>query len=309
MADPVESLPEPMRRKVGPLPVAGWVVVAIVGVMVGSRLVRRFRPSQPDETAAAEDVGSSYDTSLPALDGAGPSTGLGEPTAKFADNAQWKAAAFAALLAQGHAPVAAENALQRYLERQTLTQAEAAMIDAALQAVGLPPHPLPGATNVAPPPAEQPTNTEPQNMPGLAEIQDMARRYQAGQVTEAEVLTWAAQFGQSFVAQVAALLAQYRPQSPQTAPPPVPAVTGPATATQPAQRQPDPAPAAPARPAEAAPPYTVTRGSTLWAQAQRVYGRVNKGIVQQVAAYNGIHFDGYYVTPWQVGQVVRWPVI
>lgn len=155
-----------VTRKVAGVPLIGWAAIAGVTVTVISRArARRATPAATDTTATTP---TGYDTSLAPTGGtAAPSstvtpqsgTGTVGTSYTYADNQDWRRAAFSALTARGYDPVAVDQALTAYLNSAALSQTQANMIGAALAALG--PTPQPVVLIVSPEPATPPGSTNP----------------------------------------------------------------------------------------------------------------------------------------------------
>jgi len=173
MADEELDLPGGLGRRIGPLPLAAWIGAGVAGVALAFVWNRRRSKSAggggTDEAAA--DLEAADAAAAPFLPtsfvvgggvgatgssgGASPS-GDGTPTEPaptgYASNGAWRSAALAALIAKGYPGPVADDALARYLESQTLTAQQTGLVQAALQAVGPAPDPVPAAPTPPPDP-------------------------------------------------------------------------------------------------------------------------------------------------------------
>lgn len=143
-------------EKVGPLPLWGWAAAIAGGYFVFKKLnptVSTADNTLPTPNAADAALANSLvpDTSNPNGGGSDPNPTPGAPTT----NAAWAIAAVTALIGQHADPVAAENAINKYLAGASLTTAEHALVSAALHAVGPPPEGVPISS---PAPVQPPTS-------------------------------------------------------------------------------------------------------------------------------------------------------
>lgn len=156
-----EGLADFVTRKVGPFPV--WVyALAFAGIWY--YLERK-------KSAAATSTTSSSDTTAGATIGTDPAGNTGEidpatgyvygtpedtaalqqqsgssssssgSSTTYQDNDAWADAAINYLVALGEDPTVANGAIEAYLASQTLTTAQQAMVNQAIQALGAPPQP------------------------------------------------------------------------------------------------------------------------------------------------------------------------
>jgi LysM repeat protein len=153
-----------LGKKVGPLPVGVWIAV-VGGGLVLAYFMNRSNGSAPAASDSTGDFGSATGAT-----GTGGSSvwAANQPpgsstTPMISTNVQWSQAAGNYLLTTGADPVLVDNAMRKYLFNQPLSQAEQAVIGAAIKQFGLPPEPLPppagdtappqGGTDTTPPPA------------------------------------------------------------------------------------------------------------------------------------------------------------
>lgn len=176
MADVADVL----DRKAGPLTGKVWLGIVGGGVAlgVGIRLYRRSRPApapqivdeptdelgvQYVDSASPFPVAGGFPTSPGGYgEGAAPGAGAGAPQS----NTEWAQLAISELIARGYNPVAAQQAITRYITGEGLDVGARALVDEALRRIGSPPElvppqsietiPTPGA-----PPVSQPTTPSP----------------------------------------------------------------------------------------------------------------------------------------------------
>lgn len=121
-----------LTKRIGPLPVIGWVVV-IIGAYLVYRYIHNLNASNATPSGTATDnapIGST-DT------GSGQTPG---PTPQPAmTNAQWYAKAYAGVIRLGYSPQLAKTALDRYFSGEQLDAREEAVIHAAINLYGAPP--------------------------------------------------------------------------------------------------------------------------------------------------------------------------
>jgi hypothetical protein len=189
MSDITESL----TRKLGPLPVWVWGVLAGGAISAGRWAWDKNKnsgtaavdpaadagasPAVPASASGAGAAGLGGDYGYPnsgawegppataPTDGSTPAAGT-PATTPAETNAEWVRRAVAALIAAGTGPLVASEAIRKYLAGEPVTPAEQALISSALQSQGMPPEgapPLtaaaptnPGTVNTTPPPAPTP---------------------------------------------------------------------------------------------------------------------------------------------------------
>lgn len=171
VADSLGTVGDSLGTKVGPLPVWAWAGMAAAGVSAAILIRRRMRGgSTPDAEAPEPGIevdGSS--TPSPFLPGgfvigggatqATGSTGPADtPTApeRPRTNSDWQIDAQRFLIGRGYQGTVVTDALARFLSGRPLTPQGAAIIDAAIAAVGAPPQPVPPPT-VSPTPEPVPS--------------------------------------------------------------------------------------------------------------------------------------------------------
>lgn len=135
------------KREVGGVPVAGWVAVLAVGLVVGRKIASGGGLFQPKATLAPVDYGTGYN----AAGGPATSTTTTGTSSGPADNSAWSRLAIDYLISTGAEPVAASRAIGRYLSGDTITETERAMIAQAIRQIGTPPEGVPvGSTTPKP---------------------------------------------------------------------------------------------------------------------------------------------------------------
>jgi hypothetical protein len=174
MADDDLELPGGLGRRIGPLPLGAWIGAGVAGVALAFVWNRRRKSAaggggtdeaaadlEAADAAAAPFVPTSFvvgggATATGSSGGASP-TGDGTPTETpptgYGSNAAWKSAALSALIGKGYPATVADDALARYLESQSLTSQQSALVGTALQLVGPAPDPVPAAPSPPPDPS------------------------------------------------------------------------------------------------------------------------------------------------------------
>jgi len=148
-----------LSKQVGPLPLGAWV--AVVGGGLGLAYYANRNQSSGSDTALS-------DREVLAEPGVGVGGGqfiesppefMPQPTESLAT---WIVKAVAALINAGVSPLAAEAAVRKYATNQTLSQAEAALVNKAITLVGQPPAgELDIPPDVTPIPTPTPAPTKP----------------------------------------------------------------------------------------------------------------------------------------------------
>lgn len=167
------------EKQIGPLPAGIWVGVVVVGVGASILVNRKSKSSGSTastapaaaDTSALTDATAGAFGSLPggvnlggvvALPGGvpagqvtytAPSTG-----SAITDNNSWYNAAADQLIAKGYDPGLVDSALRDYLNGNVPTAAEQAVVNLALQLLGVPPQPV---LTIAPPTTPTPTPVNP----------------------------------------------------------------------------------------------------------------------------------------------------
>lgn len=136
-----------LHKQVGPLPVGGWLLVVAAGLGFSWWRKRQagtstntpndgIQPAFTDET-----VGNLF-----GLIGALNKGSTGVPTQAITDNTTWYQSAVRELLGHGFVPGLVDTALRKYMQGMSLSTAEQAIIERALQLVGPLPSPPPPPT-------------------------------------------------------------------------------------------------------------------------------------------------------------------
>lgn len=138
-----------LKAKVGPLPVWGW------GALLGALLVGYFYVSGKfpgDAATPATDSTGQADSGVDTSGGSVPinSGGLtpdtsnaAAPVASDPTNGDWLVQAVKAAVARGIPATTAQQALTRYLNGESLSAAQKAIVDVAVAALGVPPEGTP----------------------------------------------------------------------------------------------------------------------------------------------------------------------
>lgn len=176
----------PLARRVGPFTIGQWLIIVGAGVALGV-VLRRFGggPADLADMPAVDESGAAY-TGFTTQGAAVPMNGgtATLPTNAITDNQQWLAAGSRALLGiGGYGAGEIDTALRRYLDGELLTQRDAAIVSAALGAIGTPPEYVPpmnvqsspttnvpttGGQATPPPPANVPVTPPPSTTSGPA---------------------------------------------------------------------------------------------------------------------------------------------
>jgi len=156
-----------LKHKVGPLPLFVWIIAA-AGIYWFLIRKNAGRATDPAGNVGQIDPATGFVYGSPqdrqALAGSsggggasdGSSGSSGSTTAgAYQDNAAWGRAAINYLVGLGIDPAAANESIQQYLSSQTLTPAQQANVNLAIQAIGAPPT-LPGPTGTPVPPVVTP---------------------------------------------------------------------------------------------------------------------------------------------------------
>jgi nucleoid-associated protein YgaU len=122
-----------LGKKVGPLPLGGWVLVVGAGLAVGYFINRNAGKAEPQQLTES-GVGKGGGTFLP-ID---PPTSTPEETLPET-NLTWAMKAKQYLVAQGIDALIANTAVEKFLSGQTLSAQESAAISMALGKLGPPP--------------------------------------------------------------------------------------------------------------------------------------------------------------------------
>lgn len=161
-AEAVHSAGKGLSKKVGPLPVGVWIAV-VGGGLALAYFMNRSNGSAPAGSTGTGDFGSA--TSGTGTGGSSvwaANQPPGSPTTPMiSTNVQWAQAAGNYLIASGADPSLVDSAMRKYLFNQPLSQAEQALIGAAIKQFGLPPEPLPPPAGDSAPPQGGGDNTTP----------------------------------------------------------------------------------------------------------------------------------------------------
>lgn len=166
------GLKKALTKKLGPLPVAAWIVIAAVIFYYVSQ--RKGSGSGGQETDPAGNVGEInpatgyvYGSAEDRAAAGQASSGLGTDTDSgtggstvggvYADNNAWAVAAINYLVSIGIDAVSANAAITSYLSSQTLTTQQQAIVNMAIQRLNSPPSPPEPGTSV--PPVVTPPNS------------------------------------------------------------------------------------------------------------------------------------------------------
>lgn len=158
-----------LKRKIGPLPIAAWGVLAVgiwwyiqrgknsAGAGSGQQIdsagnVGTIDPATGYVAGSSEDAAALGQASGGGGSGGTTDTGSGSTTAgQYATNDDWSRAAVNYLVGLGIDPTTATQAIQQYLSSQTLTTDQQGDVNLAVQALGAPPT-LPSPTQSNPTP-------------------------------------------------------------------------------------------------------------------------------------------------------------
>lgn len=289
-----------LGKKVGPLPLGGWVLIGS-GVAVGVILLRRKNtdtgPTLEAETGVGRG-GSGFEQVSPG----GNNNSNVEQT-----NEMWGKKAIDWLIAQGHDPSTSDAAIRRYISGQSLNIQERALVNLALVQFGSPPKSISGPPTQGPQPVTGLTAVRTSN-PDHNEIQINwipsagATSYwvtqDSGGDSEASVIAppklWWVAPDRNVTFTVVARNdngdSEARSVTVNSGAPPKKAGGG--GGGNPAPQAPPPPPPPP----PAARQHTVQTGDTLWAISLRYYGTANRwrdiynanaGAIEQVARQRG----------------------
>ena len=188
------NVPDALTGLPRPLLAAGAAVGLTAGVVLARRARRRpaatipaDRPAPADTTRPINPLGwTMAGTGNTATgDSASPSTPLAATIPALGSNNDWRTSATRFLIARGFAPYEVDTALAHYLQSETLTAQQVALVELALQAVGPLPEPIPAppstiaapGTSTTPPGAWVPTpalSPKDQQMQTMLDIQARA---------------------------------------------------------------------------------------------------------------------------------------
>lgn len=162
-----------LTRKVGPLPLGVWILVAGVIVWFVFRSNGSSGAAAVGDTADSGGLGVSGSGYGDSGGGGGGTSSSGSDSSgetvggQYADNSAWARAAVNYLVGLGVDPTAANASIQNWLSGQSLTPTEQGNVNTAVQGIGPPPQ-LPEPSAEAPPPVYSPSpgTTYAANPPG-----------------------------------------------------------------------------------------------------------------------------------------------
>lgn len=159
------TISQSLDKKVGPLPVAGWVMVVGAGVAFAMWRKRSLATSTntPSNQSLLTDQTVGNLGALTSLMQGLNSGQTGPPMASITDNTTWARQAMSELLGRGFDPTLTDSAIRKYIAGQSLSNAEQAVIAKALEVVGALPSP-------PPPPPTTPSTTQPSHITTLNEF-------------------------------------------------------------------------------------------------------------------------------------------
>lgn len=176
-----------LDRKVGPLTLRAWAVVAPVGIVLGLAARRALARSEPAAAPELADLGADPGAPAYPVGSGGGAGGPGsvspsspEPTAapEPRTNLDWMRDAYAYLVAKGFDPLDSDTALRLYLDQLPMRQQHAALIRSALAGIGPAPEyvgPVIVAPDEAPPaPLTPRADTPPPSPPPGANVTPIA---------------------------------------------------------------------------------------------------------------------------------------
>ncbi len=150
-----------LGKKVGPLPLGAWLI--IVGG-AGAYYMYLKRSAEPTYQEPMEDTGTPAGVGNGALIQSDyqTTTGSTNSSVSFETNDQWGQAVINYLIARGIAPTVAQNAVSKYLNSESLSTSEWAILNIGIGYAGAPPI-LPASSGDAPntPNVNPPTPTTP----------------------------------------------------------------------------------------------------------------------------------------------------
>lgn len=153
-----------LTRKVGPLPLWGWLGVVGATAYVVIKRRKSTTAATPDQVTYAQQA------QIPTVGnaaGAGASPIVTGGAAAPTTNDAWRSLAVTTLVAKGYSPLAVDTAMARYLGGIPLDSSQRALIDIALATVGTPPNP--------PPPAQSAPDTTPSKLPSFIKGSTIAK--------------------------------------------------------------------------------------------------------------------------------------
>jgi nucleoid-associated protein YgaU len=163
-------------QQVGPLPLGAWAAVVAGGLGIAWYSMRNQKAAAPaivTDTSADPGVGTG-----PSWTAVGPPTTAPDTSESTIDtNEAWAVAAINYLIAQGYDPNVADSAIRKYIQSDSLSVQEYALVRFALAKLGSPPVPLPDPPTppVVNPPVVPPPPPPPPPVP--ASTISMSGRY------------------------------------------------------------------------------------------------------------------------------------
>lgn len=158
-------------KKLGPLPVWAWG--AVLGLGVVAYMYFRNKTSGSTAASSTNDSGATAGTGsvlpdMTANDLGTPGDYTGQTTSGSSvgptlDNATWLAQAVAYMVTQGKNPLTVSQALDRYLNGESLSWTQEQYVSAVVAKFGLPPQGVSSDSSLAPPPATSPVTEPPKN--------------------------------------------------------------------------------------------------------------------------------------------------
>lgn len=147
----------PLAKQIGPLPLGAWIAVVGGGLAIAFYAQRSSK--EPEQvTLAEEGVGTGTAAFVPAEVVSPGGTEIPETLG------EWLNRAIQTLINAGRSPIEAERALRKYAQGETLTKAEADLVDLVLRSIGpAPPGEITTIPSVEPP--TPPTPPKPPSKP------------------------------------------------------------------------------------------------------------------------------------------------
>lgn len=176
-------------QQVGPLPLGAWAAVVAGGLGIAWYSVRNQKASAAPQlvTDTSGDPGVGTGPSWTAVPP--PSTSPDSTQVTIDTNEAWSVAAINYLIAQGYDPNVADSAIRKYMQSDSLSIQEYALVRFALAKLGSPPTPLPDPpappTSVGTPviPVTPPPVTPPQPVISMTGRYVWVQRWPAKQST------------------------------------------------------------------------------------------------------------------------------
>lgn len=150
-----------LTKKLGPLPVWGWGVIAGVVILVGyyyySNNKKAANAGEADVVISSDDLFKSIAGGSGGVGGSGGATST-EPV-NYETNTSWRQKGVALLIGSGVSPLKAQAALDNYIQGNPLTSEQAGYVNTVITALGLPPDGTFGIPSVLGAPAATPAPT------------------------------------------------------------------------------------------------------------------------------------------------------